>query len=181
MTPSLQAITIDPVTGVLEVAKDELDFESKPTFSVTVRVDDNGVDPHPMFATATVSISLNDVNEPPVLVEGQVLSVPENSAVGTAVNPNVHASDPDAGDKISFAMATHPALYMVGSTIKVADKSLMDHETDASYTVSVRAPRRSVCTAFHVRSHIAGSRSRSPLRMSAACRRPATSPCSSQT
>lgn len=102
-----------------------------------------------MFATATLSISLNDVNEPPVLAEGQVLSVPENSANGTAVNPTVHASDPDAGDAIQYSMATHRALYMVGNTIKVADQSLMDHETDASYTVTVRCRRRRHVPAPH--------------------------------
>ena len=132
------ALFINPSTGVLRVARDQLDFETQPVYTVTVQVADNGVDPHPMSDTATLTVYLNDVNEPPVIPDGQVLEVPENTAVDTAATPKVQAADPDAGDSVTYSMAEHPAFYMVeGGVVKVKDSSLLDHETTESFTVTV--------------------------------------------
>ena len=57
------AFIIDPATGQLRVANSlPLDFETTPTFVLTVRVTDSG--PGTLSDTANVTIQLNDVNEP---------------------------------------------------------------------------------------------------------------------
>ena len=132
------AIVIDPALGRLQVLKDTLDYEALPEYTITVRVDDDGVDPHPMHATAVVTVLLEDVNEDPVIPAGQVLSVPENSAVGTATTPNVKASDPDAGDTITLSMAPHDALVMdAAGVVRVANQSLLDHEAADHFDIEV--------------------------------------------
>ena len=60
------AFAIDPQTGVITVANASvLDFESNPTFTLTVRVTDNGTPAIPV--STSVVVTLNDVNDAPVL------------------------------------------------------------------------------------------------------------------
>src|SRR6185436_17267987 len=60
------AFAINPSTGVLTVASSAaLDFETNPTFSLTVQVTDNGT---PVLSgTATITVNLTNVNETPVV------------------------------------------------------------------------------------------------------------------
>lgn len=95
------AFAIDPASGTLSVASSAaLDFETTPAFTLTVQVTDNGAIPR--SASATVTITLNDVNEAPSVAD-QAFAVDENAANGSAVG-SVLASDPDAGDSLTFAI-----------------------------------------------------------------------------
>ena len=70
-----------------------VDHESVAQFSVTVTATDSGA----LQDSATLTIDVVDVNEPPV-VEDQSFSVDESSTDGTVVG-SVVASDVDAGDE----------------------------------------------------------------------------------
>ena len=80
-----------------------LDFETKPTWTFKVKV----TDPSDAYATATVTVTLKDVNEP---IEEPVLpreySVKENTDEHPAVTSfgTFEVFDPDAGDVLTYSI-----------------------------------------------------------------------------
>jgi VCBS repeat-containing protein len=90
------AFAINAATGAITVANaTPLNFETTPNFALTVTVTDNGT---PVLSdTATVMVSLTDVNEAPVLADA-TRAVAEDSPAGTQVGAPLGGSDPDAGD-----------------------------------------------------------------------------------
>ena len=94
----LGGFVIDSDTGVITVADmGVLDFETNPAFDLDVVVGD-GVN---QSAALTVSITLNDLNEAPIVTSAMAVSVAENI---TGVVYTVTASDPDAGATLSYAL-----------------------------------------------------------------------------
>jgi RHS repeat-associated protein len=85
------AFAISPTSGAITVAKvSALDFETTPSFSLTVQVTDHlGASD-----TANVVINLNDVNETPVITSGQAFTVLGNAIAGSAFG-TITATDPD--------------------------------------------------------------------------------------
>jgi uncharacterized delta-60 repeat protein len=113
------AFALDSSTGQLTVAnRTALDFETNPTFTVTIRVSDNGSPA--LSSTATVTINLGDVNEAPV---NRVPTVPQaatknktltfSSANGNAIS----VSDPDATTTVIQVSLTvlHGKLTLAGT------------------------------------------------------------------
>lgn len=95
------AFTLNTVNGQLSVANSAaLNFESISSFSLTIRVTDNGAGN--LSSQATVTVSLNNVNETPV-IQNQSFSVIQNTTNGTIVG-TIIASDPDLNQTISFAI-----------------------------------------------------------------------------
>ncbi|MFN4352919.1 MAG: hypothetical protein ACK4F6_19145, partial [Hylemonella sp.] len=80
------------------------------TYTVHVRATDQDG----LHGTAEVTVRLIDVNEPPTVPAGQVVSVAERSEVGTSVGLPVVAHDPDAGDVLSFSIRGR-AMWMARS------------------------------------------------------------------
>ena len=80
------------------LAKSGLDYDDGvQTFSLTVLITDNGG----LTSFAAVTVNVLDVNEPPVL-EPASMVVPENSPVNFKVGSPLTASDPDAGQLVTF-------------------------------------------------------------------------------
>ena len=95
------AFAINPATGQITVANSAaLDFETDPSFSLTVQVTDDGSPA--LSGTATVTIHLADASEPPV-VNPATFAVAENSPNGTAVG-TVTFTDADAGQTHTFSI-----------------------------------------------------------------------------
>ncbi len=95
------AFALDADTGEITVANPAaLDYEAHPTFTLTVEVTDSGTPGQ--TASATVTIHLADRNEAPV-INDQSFWVDENAANGTSVG-TVAASDPDAGDHLTYSI-----------------------------------------------------------------------------
>ncbi len=121
--------TINPSTGAITVAAGAtLDFETTPSFSLTVTVTDNG---SPVAsATAPVTISLTNVNEAPAFTSGTTASVAENST-GTAYA--AVAVDPDAGTTLTYSLSgTDAGLFDINSaTGAVSFKASPDFEVPA--------------------------------------------------
>lgn len=135
---------IDPATGVVSVKKAELDFETKSTYELTVQVRDAaettaGVGKD--SATVTITITLNDVNEVPVLADASA-DVDENVPAGTEVT-TVVATDVDAEDagKLQYEFVdgnTGDAFAIDKTTGLVTVKGKLNHETIPVYTITVK-------------------------------------------
>jgi cadherin domain-containing protein/FIMAH domain-containing protein len=136
------AFAINSSTGQITVANSAaLNFEATPSFSLSVMVADDG---SPVGSdSATVTISLNDVNENPVFTSAGPFSLAENSANGTSVG-SVSATDEDAGQTatLSFSITggnTNGAFAINTATgeITVANSVALDFETTPTFTLSV--------------------------------------------
>jgi hypothetical protein len=95
------ALAIHPSTGVIRVAdRRYLDYETGNPLTLRVRVRDDAVPAGTDAATITVYVE--DVNEPPVATN-QTFTVSADAENG-AVLGAVTANDPDAGQSLSFAI-----------------------------------------------------------------------------
>ena len=126
------AFAINVSTGVLSVANvAALNSEVTPAVALVIKVQDNGTGT--LSSQATITISLTDVNESPVILN-QAFSVAENSANGTTVGTIV-ASDPDAGQTFSFQIVsgnTNNAFTINASTGKLS----ISNSTEINFTIN---------------------------------------------
>jgi hypothetical protein len=120
------AFTVDQTTGAVTVASSgALNFEARSSYALTVRVTDlSGA-----TGDAVLTINLNDLNEAPTAVPA-TLTILEHSAVGAVVG-QVQASDPDAGDQLTWEITADSSggAYSIDSAtgrINVADASRLD-------------------------------------------------------
>jgi hypothetical protein len=134
------AFLLDEVTGVLSVARPEaLDFETQEVFTLDVAVTDAGA--VPLTTLLRVEVPLRDRNEAPVLADS-VFDLPEDAPVGTVLG-NLMASDPDAGDRLTWEIvagddAGQFALDPLSGILSLVDRSGLDHETTPVVTLRVR-------------------------------------------
>jgi autotransporter-associated beta strand protein len=126
-------------TGEITVADfTQLDYETATAFDLEILVtDDAGA-----TDTATITINLNPLNDNVPVIANQTREVDENAANGTLVGAVIVASDADLpGDTLTFTEAggTGSAAFDITSTgqIIVADQSLLNFETNPSYTLDV--------------------------------------------
>ncbi|MBK7172698.1 MAG: cadherin domain-containing protein [Bacteroidales bacterium] len=95
------SFAINSLTGALIIANSAaLNFETIPIYSLVIKVQDNGLGL--LSSQATVSISLIDLNEIPVITN-QELSVQQNAPVGTSIG-TILAMDPDAGQFLTYTI-----------------------------------------------------------------------------
>ena len=131
------AFAIDSATGEITVAdSSQLDFEASPVFNLTVTVTDAGG----LTDTAAVTVNLTNVNEDPAASDAS-FGLAENSANGTVVG-SVSASDPDAGDTLSYAITGGDptgafAIDSATGEITVADSSQLDFEASPVFNLTV--------------------------------------------
>lgn len=134
------AFSINASTGQIKVANSAaLDFETNPTFSVVVRATDNGT-PN-LSTTATMTISLTNINEAPVIT-AQAFSLAENSANGTVVG-TVVATDPDAGQSLAYSIVGGNsnnafAINVTTGRIAVANAAALDFEVTPTFVLQVQ-------------------------------------------
>ena len=113
-----------------------LDFDTNPTFTLTVQVLDNGT---PNLAdTAVVTINVTNVNVAPN-INNQTFSIAENSANGSAVG-TVALTDPDVGQTHAWQITagnTNGA-FAINSAgqITVANRSALNFEATPSFTLT---------------------------------------------
>ncbi|MBW1686544.1 MAG: DUF4347 domain-containing protein [Deltaproteobacteria bacterium] len=95
------AFGINSSTGEITVATPAaVNFETTPTFNLTVQATDDGTPS--LSDTATVTVNLNDLDEAPVINDA-TFAVDENAANGTAVG-SVPVAEPDANDTYTYSI-----------------------------------------------------------------------------
>ncbi|WP_169577890.1 choice-of-anchor D domain-containing protein [Salisaeta longa] len=107
---------------------DVADFETKSSYTVTVNVDDTSVGTTP-DDSETFTLSINDVNEPPVVATntGLLLDEGATATIGTGA---LNATDEDAGDGASTltfnvtSAVSNGTLFIDGSTGGTDDGTL---------------------------------------------------------
>ena len=122
--------------GLLKVNKASLNYETNPTYSLTVTVTDK----KGKTDTAIVRVDLNDVNDAPQLNAPTAAQVPESSARGTTVGGGLSATDEDR-DQIRYALVsgnTNNVFQLTPAGVLSLAKEV-DYETKNKYTLTVRA------------------------------------------
>ncbi len=122
-----------------------LDHEGKQVYSFTAKASD----PSGAYDEVSITITVTDKDEAPELnnppafaAETAERSVDENSAADTAVGDPVVATDGDTGDSLTYSLDEMGDMSFdiddMGQ-ITVGEGVMLDHETNASHTVTVTA------------------------------------------
>jgi hypothetical protein len=131
------AFAINAITGEITVVNQAaVNFETTSSFALAVDVADLAG----LSDTATVTVNLNDLNEAPVASD-QAFIVFDDSANGTVVG-TVVASDPDAGDSLTYAITAGNtggafAIDALSGEITVANTAALDPVVNPSFGVTV--------------------------------------------
>ncbi len=134
------AFNISSATGELTVSNGTmLDYETTPTFNLTIQVQDNGVGN--LTAQATITVNLTDVNEVPV-IQNQSFTVAENATNGTLAG-TVTATDPDNGQTLTFSITsgnTNSAFNINSTTgeLTVSNSAALDYEATPVFSLTVQ-------------------------------------------
>ena len=137
----LDSFDIDSASGQIQTKPGvTYDHESKSSYSVTVKADDNNGG----TATIDVTITVADVNEPPEFDSAAATrEVPENTTTGVAIGAPVTANDPDTGDALTYTLegADLDSFDIDSASGQIQTKSgvTYDHEVKSSYSVTVKA------------------------------------------
>lgn len=126
-------------TGEITVLdQTQLDYETATSYDLEILVTDSAG----ATDTATITINLNPLNDNVPVFTNQIRTVDENSANGTSVGAVIVATDDDLpGDTLTFTESggTGTAAFDITSDgqIIVADQSLLNYETNPTYTLDV--------------------------------------------
>ena len=129
---------INATTGEITV-NGALDFDTTPSYTLTVTVTDNGAGT--LSDTATITINVTDVNEAPTYNDAS-RSIDENVAAGTNVGAAVTGTDPDAGQVLSYSIVsgnTGGAFAINSATGQITTAAAINFEATPSYSLVVRA------------------------------------------
>ncbi|RLC22082.1 MAG: hypothetical protein DRI57_00710 [Deltaproteobacteria bacterium] len=130
---------VNAATGQITVAQGAvLDYEAKNEYELEVQVQDNGEGN--LTSHGTVTIHLNDLNEPPDIAD-QNFGIEENSPGGTPVG-DIIANDVD-GDNLTYTVTggTGQGVFQVDpqtGEITVAPGAVINYETAPEYTLDIR-------------------------------------------
>ncbi|MCG8501683.1 MAG: S-layer homology domain-containing protein [Firmicutes bacterium] len=125
------------IEGTTLKTSESLDYETKPSCSIRIRVTDGGTDTYEEVFT----ISVTDVNEAPTGITLSNSSVLENSPVGTAIG-TLNAIDVDTDDTASFTLVNgtgdtdNGRFTIEGTTLKTLES--LDYETKPSCSIRIR-------------------------------------------
>ncbi len=134
------AFQIGSSTGVLTVNNSTaLNYETTPTFTLVVKVQDNGTGS--LSAQANITVNLTNVNESPQ-ISNQTFSIAENTANGQQVG-TVTASDPDNGQTLTYSILSGNTnnAFQIGSstgTLTVNNSTALNYETTPVFTLVVK-------------------------------------------
>ena len=117
-----------------------LDFETKSSYSVNVRVTDSALNTH----DATLTVNVNDVNEAPrdVLPNGVNLPDGTNTTGGISL-ATLTTTDPDSVETFSYSIqpGADGAFFTIGGSAideLIFDDGVLDESTKNTYTVHLR-------------------------------------------
>uniref|UniRef100_A0A3B5M9F6 Cadherin domain-containing protein n=1 Tax=Xiphophorus couchianus TaxID=32473 RepID=A0A3B5M9F6_9TELE len=138
---------IDSRNGLVRI-RERPDRETRAQYKLIVEADDQGKDPHPLTATATVQITVEDENDnyPQFSEKRYEVQVPENVAVNTKVI-QVEATDKDEGNnaKVQYSIISGniKGQFYINSekgeinVINPLDYEMIREETTDFYTFAI--------------------------------------------
>ena len=137
--------SINAASGAITLNRSELDFETKKSYSLTVNFADSANSA--LNDSATITLTIDDVNESPV-VQSTSRSLTENNAAGTVIT-TMSASDQDAGSagQVLWTIVsgnTGGAFAIDANTgeVRVSDASKVDYEASKTFNLTIRATDR---------------------------------------
>lgn len=134
------AFQINSTSGLITVNNSQaLDFETNPSFGLTIKVTDNG--DIPLSDQATITIDLADVNESPE-ISNQTFDIDENSADNTTIG-QIEANDPDYGQSLTYTItggnsSNTFALDAGTGILTVNDGSVLNYESITEFSLTVQ-------------------------------------------
>uniref|UniRef100_A0AAQ5ZGN2 Cadherin EGF LAG seven-pass G-type receptor 1 n=1 Tax=Amphiprion ocellaris TaxID=80972 RepID=A0AAQ5ZGN2_AMPOC len=135
---------IDPRNGLVRI-RERPDRETRSQYQLIVEANDQGKDPGPRSATATVHITVEDENDnyPQFSEKRYVVQVPENVAVNTKVI-QVEATDKDEGNnaKVHYSIISGnvKGQFYIHSPTGVIDViNPLDYEMIREYNLRIKA------------------------------------------
>uniref|UniRef100_A0A3B5B7U1 Cadherin EGF LAG seven-pass G-type receptor 1 n=1 Tax=Stegastes partitus TaxID=144197 RepID=A0A3B5B7U1_9TELE len=135
---------IDPRNGLVRI-RERPDRETRAQYQLIVEANDQGKDPGPRSATATVHISVEDENDnyPQFSEKRYVVQIPENVAVNTKVI-QVEATDEDEGNnaKVHYSIISGnvKGQFYIHSPTGVIDViNPLDYEMIREYNLRIKA------------------------------------------
>lgn len=164
LTYSLQGGTgagifaINAATGLVTVVNNStLDYETTTSYTLVVRVTDDG--PGALFYERTITVDVQDIyeNTAPVIAAGGPFALNENVANNTVVG-TVSATDAQ-GDGITYSITsgnTNTAFKINATTgvIQVNGTGKIDFENLSTYTLSIRATDNNGLPLFSNRNFV---------------------------
>ena len=135
--PDADSFNIDEETGQLKT-KVPLDYETKPTYTVIITVQDGDGG----SASINVKVNVSNVNEVPVFREGNstTRSVAENTDSNVDIGNPITATDAD-GDALTYRLSgTDASSFSIHSkTGQLQTDAALDYETKPTYTITITA------------------------------------------
>ena len=132
------------------------DTSDEPNGSITARV--RGQRGYAVGNPRTAKIRINDDdNGPPAFAaDTDTRSIPENTAAATNIGDPIAATDPDAGDTLTYSLsgADAASFTIVSSSGQLQTKAALDYETKASYAVTVTASDGTLSDTIDVTIHV---------------------------
>ena len=125
------------IAGSILRATNTFNFEIKSSYTVRVRTTDQGG----LFTEKMFTITVTNVNEPPMDIALSSTSIPENVGANAVVG-TLSTADPDAGNTFTYNLVAgtgstdNGAFNISGNTLRAT--SSLDFETKNSYTVRIR-------------------------------------------
>ncbi|HET6424327.1 MAG TPA: cadherin domain-containing protein [Planctomycetaceae bacterium] len=135
------AFAIHPTTGIITVNNAvAIDFETTPTFELTITVTDNGTPPR--SSSAKLTIRLTNLNDPPTVVPA-TFTLSENRPAGTLVG-TVAATDIESGQTRTFAITGGNinnafAINPQTGELTVQNATALDFDTRPTFALTVSA------------------------------------------
>lgn len=116
-----------------------MDFETWPVFVLRVLVRDNGTPS--LTDTATVTVNLLNVNEPPVATN-RTFTLAENPAANALVG-TITATDPDAGQTLNFSIISGNtgnafSLSPTSGQLRVSNPQAINYESVQQFRIQVQ-------------------------------------------
>jgi predicted extracellular nuclease/phosphodiesterase/alkaline phosphatase D-like protein len=118
-----------------------LNYEAKADYAMTVSVSDSSL-PGSIPVTATYSLTIRDVNEPPTTLALSASSANENIAAGSVV-ATLSSGDPDASNTFTYSLVSgagdtdNAAFSITGNQLTI--NASPDFETNSSYSLRIRS------------------------------------------
>ncbi|KAF4084925.1 hypothetical protein AMELA_G00111800 [Ameiurus melas] len=151
--------SVEPETGVIRTALPKMDREVKELYQVLIQAKDMGGQLGGLAGTATINITLSDVNDNPPRFSKNTfhLRVPESSVVGSSVG-RIKAHDLDIGKNAEVEYSIVPgdggAMFDIITNEHNQEgiiilRQPLDYETKKAYTFTVEASNSHLDPRFH--------------------------------